>query len=300
MNKRVFYFNITYSCNNICVFCYSHNTKLGIKPHNEISISAFREYLERNLVNSGDRVILNGGEPLLHSHINEMFGILQSIGCEVVVFTNGRLLNCINYGILNEKFRFVVPIHGFESLHDEITRVKGSYTETVMAMKCLTESSNGSLVDLKIILNSGMIENDKSFEKCLQTFSEIPFNNAVHITKMADTLISRKNGCISLSNQIVSDYTRIVLEYFLEYNRPVKVYDTCMKAVNWLEQSKVKKYCHSIEMKGKDFSKEEDIKLYSGSHDCYEECSNREFCLSSVTEYKVMEFFDGRIYENME
>ncbi len=300
MNKRVFYFNVTYSCNNNCIFCYSHNTKLTTKPHNEISIVVFKEYLEHNFVNSEDRVVLNGGEPLFHSRINEILEILKSVGCEVVVFTNGRLLNCIDYSILNANFRFVIPIHGFESLHDEITRVNGSYAETISSMKHLAESSNGCLIDLKIILNYGITANYESFEKCLCTFSEVPFNNAVHITKMADTLVSKKNGCISLSNQIVSYYTRILLEYFFKYSGPVKIHDTCLKTIDLFKSSHVEKYPHSIDMKAKDFHKEEIVKLNNNSRDCYEKCSNKQYCLSSVTEYKVLEFFGSRIYENME
>lgn len=300
MNKRVFYFNVTYSCNNACVFCYSHNTRLEKQPYNEMAMAAFYEYLKCNQVSSGDRVVLNGGEPLLHSNINEMLEILDTIGCEVVVFTNGRLLNRINNQSLNEKFRFVVPIHGSERLHDEITRAKGSYGETVMAMKHLTDSSNGSLIDLKIIINNSMIITDKSFEECLYAFDEVPINNAVHITKMADTIVSRRNGCVSLSNDNVSRYTRILLEHFLEKKRAVKIFDTCIKTINWLESSKVEKFCYPIEMKGKDFRKEEDIKLFRKPCKCYKDCSNSKLCLSSVSEYKVLEFFGGKVYESME
>ena len=300
MNKRVFYFNINYGCNNHCTFCYSHNTKFDLKAHKEIPLNIFEEYLIHNAVSSGDRVILNGGEPLLYSNINEMLDILKATGCETVIFTNGRLLSTINKYNINSKFRFVVPIHGFESLHDKITRTKGSYAETVRSMKELTDSSNGCLIDLKIILNRGIMESDKSFAKTLEAFDKISFNNAVHITKMADTNISKKNGCISLSNNMVSRHTLMLLDHYYKTKYAVKIFDTCIKAIEWLQLCSVEKFRYSIEVIGKDFAKEEEIKLFRDPHDCCKGCANMEFCLSSVTEFKVLEFFNGKIYENLE
>lgn len=300
MSKKVFYFNIIYSCNNYCVFCYSHNTKHHLKPYNEFSINDFKKYLDHNEISSSDRIVINGGEPLLHSNINEIFEVISLIGCEVVTFTNGRLLNNIRKNLLNKKFRFVVPIHGYESLHDEITRVKGSFKETMLAMNNFTTSSEESLLDLKIIINSGMISTNKSFEKCLDTYDKVIFNNAVHITKMAETPVSKKNKCSPICNSDASHYTRFLLTHFLRKGKIVKVYDTCIKNVDWIKTNEVETNDEIIEMKARDFKFEEIASLSKKISNCQETCLNRNFCLSAVDEYKALEFHRDKVYEGME
>lgn len=301
MIKRIFYFNINYTCNNNCIFCYSHNTIHNSKVHNEISLKCFIKYLENNNISSDDRVILNGGEPLMHSNINEILEILKTIRCETVIFTNGRLLDRINLSILNEKFRFVVPIHGYENLHDEVTRVKGSYMETVKAMKLFDNELNKCLIDLKIILNDGMIKNKEEFKKTLNALDTIYFNNAVHITKMADTIVSKKNKCVSMNdNNIVAHYTQLLFNHFSKYNHNIKIFDTCIKDIKEVEYYSFDKLEYCIQIKGKDYAHEEEIEICENLSDCMNECKKKKYCLSSVFDYKVLEFSENRFYENME
>lgn len=300
MKKRVFYFNITYSCNNVCVFCYSHNTKTQMTPCNELSVHELENYLNKIKIAKEDRVIVNGGEPLLHSEVDEVFAMLKDKGCEVVVFTNGRLLNDINRKNLNDRFRFVVPIHGHEELHDKITRIDGSYKETIESMNDFLKESKGWLLDLKIILNHQMISDLESFEKAFETFKSVKFNNAVHITRMAETQISRQNGCIFVEDSAASRFTEVLLNYFVQIGVKVKIYDTCIKTIDGVLDKDVKKYVDSIEMRGMDYKFEEEIELNKVSKECHHQCRNHSICLSAVDEYKVLEFAGNEVYESLE
>lgn len=47
---KIYYFNITYTCNSSCVFCYSHNTIHTGRVHKEIELDDFEDYLNRNNV----------------------------------------------------------------------------------------------------------------------------------------------------------------------------------------------------------------------------------------------------------
>ena len=49
-----------------------------------------------------------------------------------------------------------------------------------------------SKLDVKVILNPQMIKSQNEFDRTLKELDSMPFNNAIHITKMADTIISRK------------------------------------------------------------------------------------------------------------
>lgn len=77
--KRIFYTNITYGCNSICLFCYSHNTKHSKVSHNEISKKQLVDYWNNMKVCSDDRVIINGGEPFIHSEIEDILLLLKNI-----------------------------------------------------------------------------------------------------------------------------------------------------------------------------------------------------------------------------
>lgn len=301
MKKRIFYFNITYGCNNNCVFCYSHNTRHDSKIYNELTLDRFKEYLNENAISSEDRVILNGGEPLMYSELKDMFSILKEIGCETVTFTNGRLLNAIDLYALNEKFRFVVPIHGDEEIHDKITKVKGSYKETLLSMKTFDKSDVKCKLDLKIILNQEMIESKETFDRVLESLGNIYFNDSVHITKMADTIISEKNNCVSMNdNDTVSYYTNLLFNYFSKKQCNVKLFDTCIKDIDMSGSGNVDILPYSLDVTGKDYAHEEVIETYRNLGECASDCEKASYCLSSVFDYKVLEFSKDKFYENME
>lgn len=98
--KRIFYFNITYGCNSKCIYCYSHNTQHISKTFNEMSANDFFEYLAEFKIGHDDRVIINGGEPFLHSEIDSILRGLLIYDCEVLIYTNGRLLHEFSFDYL--------------------------------------------------------------------------------------------------------------------------------------------------------------------------------------------------------
>lgn len=161
----IHYFNITYTCNSNCIFCYSHNTIHSGNVHKEISYIDFTDYLTRKKVGSHDRVIINGGEPFLHTQIINILKFLVSIKCEVLIYTNGRLLTKYDFSFLNEKFRFVIPFHGYRELHDNITRVRGSYDEMYNGVEYLKNFK--CKVDMKIVINNEMVMDEYIFYKSL-------------------------------------------------------------------------------------------------------------------------------------
>ena len=297
--KRIFYFNITYGCNSNCIFCYSHNTWHNSVPHNEMTIEAFLEYLEENSVDEKDRVIINGGEPLLHTRIMELLVSIKKYGCEVLIYTNGRLLDEIDLSILNSKYRFVIPVHGYQDLHDSITGVKGSYAETINGMNHF-KSDISCKLDLKVILNNGMIKSNDAFQKTLSSFNQAYFNNAVHLTSMADTIISVKNNCESINNEIASTYMELLFNYFMHRGCRIKVFDTCIKSFTWLHDYEILKMQDNLEVYFKDCNQGRKLVLEKPDIDCMISCNNREYCMSAVGEYTVLEFYDNKLLESLE
>ncbi|MEE1282957.1 MAG: radical SAM protein [Acutalibacteraceae bacterium] len=294
---RIFYSNITYGCNSNCVFCYSHNTRHNGCTHNEIDINRFFNYLKNQNICVADRVILNGGEPCLHSQFEHMLCELDKIGCEILVYTNGRLLNKLPKEILSSRMRFVVPIHGYKELHEKITGVIGSYDETIKGLEWITAPDSKCLADIKIIINSDMV--DREMDKVIESLEDVPLNHAVHITKMADTKISKSNNCKSVDNVIAAEGTKRLFDYY--YGRyKIKVFDTCVKKIGHLFPMQLEYQYDEVEVFFKDWSKNFKVDFEKPKLKCYLNCENRYVCLSAVGEYIALEIDTDKVSIGLE
>lgn len=296
--KRIFYFNITYSCNSRCVFCYSHNTVFGNKNHIVIPAKDFISYLNGQKVSLLDRVIINGGEPLLHPELNKILSYLLTVGCEVLIYTNGWLLSQVELPSLNKNFRFIVPVHGDEKIHDGITRVKNSFLETVTGLEHLVDQQN-CLVDLKFIINNEFARKIISADS-LPFLDTFPLNHAVQITKVADTIVSKKNGYPSVENEIAAKAGLILFKEFFAKNLPIKIYDTCIKKIRWLRKFRIKSYAQDIVVYFRDKNHYRQIDLSREMKPCRSSCEMRDYCISAVGQYKVLEIANDCVCEELE
>lgn len=294
--KRIFYTNITYGCNSSCTFCYSHNTKHINNTYNEIPKEVLVEYWNRMAVSKNDRIIINGGEPLLHSEFVEILNATRSYGCEVLIYTNGRLLNRLNPTLLNSAYRFVVPMHGYEKLHDSITRVPNSYREMIEGIKSISRSK--ALVDLKIIINYQMAVNQEDYLMTVDALLQLPALNAIHITKMADTIISQRNNCPSVTSEMSACCTKNIYELFKD-RCTVKLFDTCIREVVF-DSLEVYKTEHLLKVFFKDVQHEFDVELKKPYLNCMDACLYKEICQSAVGEYTVLEVKNGNFFVGLE
>lgn len=292
---NIYYFNITYTCNSNCLFCYSHNTIHSGYAHNEISKEEIIGYLRSNNIQEVDRVIINGGEPFLHYEIMEILSSLLEFGCEVLVYTNGRCLKNLDFSFMTEKYRFVIPIHGYKSLHDEITRCLGSFEAMVASMQYL--SSFKCKVDIKVILNPYMISSIDHFNRTLKEIDALPFNNAVHITKMADTIISGRNGIPSVSNEYAAEFTMLLFDHLKHSKRELKIFDTCVRL---LPVDNFDNVDIPLTVYFKDVNTQWKFNLFTPDNECRQNCDKKDFCQSAVGNYTVLEYGDNKFIKGLE
>lgn len=281
--KRIFYSNITYRCNNHCIFCYSHNTKLTNKALNEISAENYIQYMEQNTLTKNDRVIINGGEPLLHKNISRILEYLNSVGCEILIYTNGRALRNIHSNFISNRMRFIIPIHGPENLHDHITRINHSYSETIQGITYLAEQN--CITDIKVIITNQMLEN--GIQNTINTLKSIKFNGSLHITKMDYTPVARSNNIQPPNMQSVAKYTKKLFDSFHD-EHPIRIYDSCIKELSQLTKANIFFSENEIKVYFKDDLHEFIIDLQTPKKDCTNNCPLRNFCKSAVSEYLTL------------
>jgi len=292
---NIFYFNITYTCNSNCVFCYSHNTIHSGRKFNEIALNDFVEYLKSQKIQESDRVIINGGEPFLHSKILDILKSLLEFRCEVLIYTNGRCLTEADFSFMTSKYRFVIPVHGHKDIHDDITRCRGSYDSMANGIKHLQKFN--CKIDVKVILNHKMISSEEEFRKTINALDSLGFNHALHITKMADTIVSQKNGIPTVHNDQASYFTMLLFEHFKSKDLTIKIFDTCVKDIE------VKGYAEKdipIIVFFKDANTSREFKLNTPDMDCRNSCPMSDFCESAVGNYTVLEYNNHQFYKGTE
>jgi len=119
---------ITDSCNLRCKHCY-----LGDGGGNELSPGQVNRVLIEFEEMQGLRVLITGGEPLLHSRFSEINEMLPEFFVRKVLFTNGILLKKETLKSLKVD-EIQVSIDGLEPAHDTF-RGTGTFKRSLEAMK---------------------------------------------------------------------------------------------------------------------------------------------------------------------
>ncbi len=124
---------ITDRCNLRCRHCY-----IGEGAGDELSPERVRNILQEFERMQGLRLLITGGEPLLHSEFAEINGMLPGFSVRKALFTNGFLLDRnIAEGLNVDEIQ--VSIDGLESSHDAL-RGKGSFKRAVRAVELAAEA----------------------------------------------------------------------------------------------------------------------------------------------------------------
>jgi glycosyltransferase involved in cell wall biosynthesis len=132
------------ACNNNCSSC----TKMNFGSASSSDVERFLDSVPK-----GWRIVLNGGEPLLHP---DFFTIARSVaarGYMVELETNGR---AFRYERLCEKCfpsitTFTVKLFGHTpEFHDYITKVRGSFRQTVSGIRNLVRRCDAIALHLAV------------------------------------------------------------------------------------------------------------------------------------------------------
>lgn len=129
---------ITDYCNFTCKHCDSDNNN-----SKNMTEEVFQKLLEIFKQKQVFRVIITGGEPLLHPNILEFARCISMNDISVVIQTNGYLLspNIINkYKEINS-LEFRISIYGMSKSHDLVTGKTGAFQKLQKTLMNLKKSS---------------------------------------------------------------------------------------------------------------------------------------------------------------
>lgn len=143
-------FEITYQCNNRCIFCYNGCDSRSICP---VSTEGAKRILHNLVANGVLGVNFNGGEPLARDDFFELATYAKDLGLDIHLNTNATLV-CGE--IVAKKIAALFPavctsVLSFSpSLHDRLCGREGAFLETVKGIQRL--QTEGVYVAVNIML----------------------------------------------------------------------------------------------------------------------------------------------------
>jgi Fe-coproporphyrin III synthase len=80
-------------------------------------------------------VVFSGGEPLLHSNLFALTGLLRTAGIRVTLLSTGQRLSDFSAQVARHTDDSILSLDGPESVHDAIRRVTGAFRKLVLGME---------------------------------------------------------------------------------------------------------------------------------------------------------------------
>lgn len=182
---NIVYFNINFTCNNNCVFCFSHNVG---HMSREISLKKIIQSIDSISLSTNDIIVVNGGEPSLHSEFDTLLEYIMTLPCVCKIYTNGRRLNHIGNPLSNN-ICFIIPIHGNKMTHNFLARAEAAFEETTASLVYLNE--NKIQYSLKFIISKEMIQDKFDILKFIEHYQLVP--HEIYLSRMNVTVKSDKN-----------------------------------------------------------------------------------------------------------
>lgn len=222
---------ITGKCNERCVHCYIPNSFKEQGVH--MPLSNFKNLVNEFAEMGGLYITLTGGEALLHKEFPAMLRYCREKDLQITVLSNlmsltdniVHVMKEVNVNMVNVSLYSVSP-----SVHDSITKVKGSCEKTMRAIEKLREN------DVPVQISCPILKENKEcfldvmmYAKSLKTKANVDYN-----------IVSQKNKDTSnLSHRIslcdIRNVIRTIIENNSQYTRfleetPLDVTKTDLKS----------------------------------------------------------------------
>lgn len=130
----VLYIELTGNCNFNCVHCGNE------EESSSLDFSYLESVLEEFNAGHGKKLVLTGGEPLLHPQIKDILDLTESHNYNTKLSTNASLLNHPHFDfVFDYDLGFRVSLDGTKKIHNKIRRNHDAYDSLISAMKKMSD-----------------------------------------------------------------------------------------------------------------------------------------------------------------
>jgi len=146
--------NLTYRCNNHCVFC-----AVGDRPARDARTAGVLAALRRHRRRGGDLLDIDGGEPTLHPDLTAVVAEARRLGYgRIAVTTNGRTLSLpgvaralVRAGVTD----VLVSLHApNRAVQESLTRAPGSFRQTLAGLRNLLAAAGE---EVRVAVNTTVV-----------------------------------------------------------------------------------------------------------------------------------------------
>lgn len=138
----VLYIELTNNCNFNCIHCGNENGK-----SKDLGFGIVKKLLEEFNESNGKKLILTGGEPLLHQKIEDILSLTSSHGYNTKLSTNAYLLNYPEFDfVLDHNLGFRLSLDGTCEVHNEIRNSSKAYNSMISAMKKISKKGRQIII----------------------------------------------------------------------------------------------------------------------------------------------------------
>jgi radical SAM protein with 4Fe4S-binding SPASM domain len=185
---------ITDRCNLRCKHCFIE------EGSSELSIHQIRNILQEFEEMQGLRLLITGGEPLLHSRLRELCDMLPDFFVRKILLTNGILLSSTILKSLTVH-EIQISIDGLERAHDSL-RGKGAYKSAIRGLHAAVDA--GFEVSVSTMVHPGNLGDFDAMEKLFNTMGIKDWT--VDIPCVTGRL--KQNAALQISPEIGGRYLR--------------------------------------------------------------------------------------------
>ena len=198
--------SVTEACNSNCIMCPMSSDS---RRRGTTMPVADWQNLPGIIPKDTKHITITGGEPFLE-HKQLLTALDQINRCfpnaDVLILTNGRILSIPELfqefkPLLTERYCIAIPIHGSEAtLHDKITQSKGSFDQSMKAIRML--SSTPVTIEVRIVGHRNNLANlSETFKMLVHSGARIDVINLIAM---------EMTGCAARNrNQLWVDYRTI-------------------------------------------------------------------------------------------
>lgn len=206
-------YNVTNDCGFSCVYCHNKNNK----PSSYVSLSVLKNFFAQAKERGCEKVILTGGDPILHPYILEIIEILHKLGIYTFLSTktiiDANLLKALLHSGLDE------IQYSVDSIETDTLKLLGIYVkpENILSTMELIASSQVEY-QIKCVITSINIKRiPHLLENCLlRNIYNIGFN--LYSGSNTDTLVPSKGDVEKLRLEL-KKYKKLGMKLHYDFSK---------------------------------------------------------------------------------
>ncbi len=202
-------FEITYGCNNRCIFCYnSESLKEKTELNTQEAISVIKDLVSCGVLS----INFNGGEPLSRGDYFDIVAEADRLGADIHMNTNASLADSFTARMVAKYFPSICTtvLSGNSEMHDMLSGRKGALEDALAGIKNL--QSNSVYVAANIMLSK------KNLADLNDTF------DLLRVSKIRSVLLTRYVPCgmddcsLHISDKEFLDSVQLLYTYNDKYS----------------------------------------------------------------------------------